>query len=214
MKTFDFNKIEDFDKHIKLSIPNYDFLIGQVKMLVEAFAEKGFPIVDVGCSTGSLIDSLEIHDTTCYGVDSSNLIHSIPHIQHNKSFIKEDFFEWEMPKNCSVVTSIFFLQFLGYADRLRALQKITENMIPKGRLIICEKTYFHDNRIEHIMNSHHLQEKRKNFDDKSILDKNIELSNSMKLSTDEELLGDLSQYGDVTVFFKSLGFTGYIVKIK
>ena len=213
MKTFDFNKISDFDEHIRMSIPNYEFLVEQVKMLVEAFAEKGFPVVDVGCSTGSLIDSLDIHSTTCYGIDNSDLIQTLPHVQHNKSFIKQDFFEWDMPRNCSVVTCIFFLQFLGYADRLLALRKIIEHMIPKGRLIICEKTYFHDTRIEHIMNSYHLQQKRHSFDDKNILDKNIELSNSMKLSTDIELLEDLKEYGDVTVFFKSLGFTGYIVKV-
>jgi len=72
LKTFDFNKIEDFDEHIRLSIPNYDFLFEQVKVLVEAFAEEECPVVDVGCSTGRLVSSLTV--SQCYGIDSSSLI--------------------------------------------------------------------------------------------------------------------------------------------
>jgi len=215
MNTFQFDKIRDFDKHISLSIPNYEYMCNQVKMFTEAFSEPNSVIVDVGCSTGKFINELDVDwSVDCYGVDSSDLIEGvIQNRTQNKIFCKADFLTWSMPENCSVVTSMFFLQFLGYHDRINALNKIANSLNPDGRMIICEKTYFHDLRIEHIVTAHHLEEKRNHFTDTEILDKNIQLSNSMKLRTDEELIEELGAFGDVSVFFKSLGFTGCIVKI-
>jgi len=217
VKEFDFNTIDDFDEHIRLSIPNYEFLISQVKMYIDAFAESNCPVVDVGCSTGSLIASIDAsEDIQFYGIDESILIDNAIATNEsiNKHFEQVDFFEWDMPKDCSVVCSVFFLQFLGYKERKTALKKMTKHLIEGGRLIVCEKTYFHDSRIEHIVSANYLEEKRANFSDKDILDKNTKLGNSMKLKTDRELITELSAYGDVTVFFKSLGFTGCIVRVK
>lgn len=215
MQTFDFNSIKDFDKHISLSIPNYEFLFTQVKMLVEVFAERNTSVVDVGCSTGRLIDSLEVDPSTkCLGIDSSNLINKVmkKNSQLNKRYVKKDFNGCVFPEKCSVVSAIFFLQFLGSMERQQALRKMRHCLNNKGVMIVCEKTYYKDTRLEHIFSSHYLEAKRKDFTDKAILDKNIKLAASMKLVSDHQLIGELSEYGDVSVFFKSMGFIGCVVR--
>ena len=43
MKKFDFNKIKDFDRHINLSIPDYENLTKQVETYAQYFIEEGKP---------------------------------------------------------------------------------------------------------------------------------------------------------------------------
>ena len=95
MKKFDFNKIDDFDKHISLSIPNYEFLKEHIVYLIEALTEENTNILDLGCSTGSLLKSIDKRESCQYfGFDTSNLLPKInqpnTHFQ-NRDIVKDNF---------------------------------------------------------------------------------------------------------------------------
>jgi len=219
LKDFNFDALDDFDKHISMSIPHYESLFDQVKTLVETFSEDGYPVIDVGCSTGRLIRALDIPNVEKVGVDLSELINeavSLP-LEHNRKFRKGDFFDFDTDNNayykgCSVVVSMFFLQFLGIRAREKALIKMKDMLMGGGTLIVCEKTSCDDSQIENVFRSKHLEWKRSHFSDEEILDKSQSLMNSMRTLSDGNLQEELSRIGEPHLFFKSMGFSGYILR--
>jgi len=220
-KRFDFNEIDDFDKHISMSIPHYESLFEQVVALVETFSEPESNVVDIGCSTGRLIRSIDAPRVHKIGIDNSDLInvaiteHSddeFIHFHKSNIFYLNDIATELLVGKCSVVISMFFLQFLGVTGRHRALQIMDSFLIRQGRLIVCEKTSFADHQLDNVFRAAHLEWKRKHFSDSEILNKSMKLMRSMKIMSDEEIVKELSQIGKPELFFKSMGFSGYIVK--
>ena len=55
---FDFNTVNDFDNHIRLSIPNYDQLFDTFLSLTSIYSEPHTCVIDYGCSTGKLLNKL------------------------------------------------------------------------------------------------------------------------------------------------------------
>lgn len=210
MPNFDFNTIDDFDRHIELSIPNYEFMVSLVKEYMEIFAEPSTNIVDIGCSTGKLIRSLDKIDASYHGIDTSNLLKT--EFVDGVSLVKKDIFDWTFPEKCSVISSIFFLQFLSPRCRRKVLDMVTKNLLAGGYFIVCEKTICDDPTIENVNTALYLQRKRDEFNDAQILDKSIQLTRSMFTITNTALFNELSIVGTPTVFFKSYGFIGYIVR--
>jgi predicted TPR repeat methyltransferase len=71
---FDFNSMENFDNHIDSSIPSYGVMAQMVRNLSPWFLSPSKSIVDLGCSTGKLLESIT-HDGMKYGVDiATNLL--------------------------------------------------------------------------------------------------------------------------------------------
>jgi tRNA (cmo5U34)-methyltransferase len=201
---FDFDSVENFDKHIELSIPDYNSMIHIVKEMIECFAGSGGTHLDVGCSTGKLV--LEVNDMgiDTLGVDLSSIIQDAPQLR------KENYFSFN-GGSFDVITSIFFLQFMKRNGRKRALDKMVSELEPGGRLIICEKTHFNDPVIESVMDASYLKYKSQHFSAEEILEKKFQLAESMFLKTESELLQELNKYGETSVFWKSYGFMGVIV---
>lgn len=211
MKSFDFNKIDDFDKHINLSIPNYEFLKNQVKFLIEALTEKETNVVDLGCSTGALLLSLDkTPSCSYYGYDISNLLPEED--LEGIHFEKSDILEIEYPNNCSVISSIFTLQFLPRHKRSEVVSKVYDSLNEGGYFIMCEKTHSSDPVLESITNSVYYKYKREHFSDEEILQKQQELTNVMKLKTVLEIEKELSMFSTVEIFWKSYGFCGFIAR--
>lgn len=211
MQNFDFNKIDNFDTHIGLSIPNYDFLKDHVKMLIEALAEKETLILDLGCSTGSLLKEIEKEPSCKYiGYDISNLIEVAEF--ENLNFIKADITKIEYPKNTSVISSLFTLQFLPKQKRKEVVEKAYKSLNEGGYFIICEKIHSEDPCLESITNSIYYKYKRKNFSDTEILQKQQQLTNVMKLKTISEIEKELELFSHKEIFWKSYGFCGFIAR--
>ena len=84
---FDFKSIQDFDKHINLSIPNYKNLSNVFSGITCAFAQPESSVVDIGCSTGRFLSSLPKTKNCKYiGIDESVLQNSF----NNFEFIQAD----------------------------------------------------------------------------------------------------------------------------
>lgn len=211
MNNFDFNKIKDFDRHINLSIPNYDFLSNHLKFLVEALTESETNVLDLGCSTGSLLLSLERNKSCNYfGYDISNLLPL--ELETEVNFEKSDITKIDFPTNTSVISSIFTLQFLPRHKRKEVIQKAYDSLNDGGYFIVCEKTHSNDPCLESITNSIYYKYKREHFTDEEILQKQQELTSVMKLKTPKEIEEELSIFSFVEIFWKSYGFCGFIAR--
>jgi len=205
---FDFNKIEDFDKHISLSIPNYDMLSAQIITYADYFLEWGYNVYDLGCSTGRHLKLMAKKDGIDYiGYDSSNLI---PKDTEYCKFIKADLHDIKLGPS-SLVLSIFTLQFLHEKTREKILDEVMKSLKPGGALIVAEKTFSCDSKIQSIMDSAHREYKSQHFKPAEIFKKEIELRDNMRPKRYHDLVRELSEIGTVQEIWRSFNFVAFIV---
>lgn len=201
---FNFSDIENFDKHIEMSIPDYNSMNRIVKELIKFFVGTDGTHLDVGCSTGKLVFDLHVKNIHSIGIDTADII------QDSEYLIKGDYFKKHF-EPVNLITSIFFLQFLRETERKKALDKMMSEVKAGGHLIICEKTHFDNPVIENVMETSYLKFKRQHFTAEEILEKKFQLAESMFLKTEIQLMDELWKYGKPSVFWKSYGFMGIIV---
>lgn len=210
MSKFDFNKVKDFDKHIRLSIPNYDWLVNEIVQFSKYFIDENTNVYDIGCSTGTLIKRLatSVSGANYIGVDNSNLI---PKSDEIVTFMREDLRKFKAMSNASFITSIFTLQFLPRAERAGVIEKIADALNRGGGFIVCEKTYSKTARMQDIVNSKYYQFKERHFPAKDIIRKEQQLRENLRLQTLEELMKEFSKVGSVDIFWRSYNFVGFVV---
>jgi tRNA (cmo5U34)-methyltransferase len=188
-------------------------MIKQVINYVECLSQGETSVIDIGCSTGSMLKAINHKpDVTYIGIDNSNLIQK--NDDKNIWFIKDDVFNFEFGDfiESSVTTCIFTLQFIARHKRKHLLDKIFEHMVDGGVLIITEKVHMDDPQIESINTVNYLTSKRMNFSDTDILDKADKLTRTLNIRTESELIKELEAYGLVIPFWKNYSFSGYIVR--
>lgn len=205
---FDFNKVENFDRHIALSIPAYDLLNKQVLDYSDYFIDWGFNVYDLGCSTGKLLKLMRKEGGVGYfGIDDSNLL---PASCDQIKYIRADLHNVVIEDAC-LITSIFTLQFLHRKTRERLLKNVKTNLIKGGAFIVAEKTYSEDPKIQSIMDSVYKESKSHHFSHEEIARKEIELRSNMKPARYSELIEELSQIGIVQEIWRSFNFVCFLV---
>ena len=205
MKNFDFNTVKDFDNHISSSILGYDLLYSLVKNLIEFYIKDGV-VYDLGCTSGKLISEIkEEHKVDCVGYDITDKNFIYDNIKLIKADIVKDKIDLS---NADVIMSIFTLQFIRFDDRIKVLKKVYDNLSDTGCFILCEKER---SVFDHKFEFANYQNKRNNFSDKEILDKERALRKVMHPVTTVQNRNLLNNAGfEHEIFFKSLNFTGYI----
>lgn len=204
---FDFNKVSDFEKHINLSIPNYNGLCDVFRPFVMEYANPEGNVLDIGCSTGSFLNSLDKREDINYiGSDIVDITK-----YKNFEFIKDDC-EIVLKKleNVDVIISMFTLQFLGKHKRKRVLNIVKKHIENGGIFLVSEKCLL-NTKVETVLKREHLQQKRKGFNDSEILNKDKDLFGSMFCLTESELLKELGNVGQTTQIWQSYNFKGYVV---
>ena len=208
-KPFNFKNIDDFDKHINLSIPSYDTLMNIFSGVLSEYAQPETNVVDIGCSTGKFLAQLnQIAECNYFGIDKNDM-----NKHSNFKFVQGDLeTELQEIKNISVIVSMFTLQFLGSKKRNRVL-KIIKQKIDEGAIfLVAEKVYLNDPIIQTLIHRMHVQEKRSNFSDKDILDKDTQLSVSMFCKDESNLVDEFKSLGTVCKIWQSYNFMGFVVK--
>ena len=209
---FNFELVEDFDKHIKLSIPNFEGIDNIFGCINKEYAQPESIVLDLGCSTGRYLNSLEkINEVTYIGCDTINFKNRKANFDFVNLDIEEALNNYK-DQNVSVIICMFTLQFLGLTKRNRVL-KLLKDFIDNGTtLLISEKTYLSHIKIQTLLHRLHIQDKRKYFTDKEILDKDNQLSVSMFCKTEKELEIELQELGYATKVWQSYNFMGYCVQ--
>ena len=96
-------------------------------------------------------------------------------------------------------------------DRQDIINKIHSGLNTGGAFIFSEKTFSCNPRIQDMMTFTFYDYKRKNFSDKEILDKEVQLRHMMKLNSKTELYEMLNNAGfEVHNFWQNFNFMGAI----
>ena len=129
----------------------------------------------------------------------------------NVNFEKKDVRNYTF-ENCSLVTSIFTLQFMPRKDRFDVLQNIYNGLNHGGAFIFAEKTVCEDSRLQEMITFNFYDYKRKHFEASDILEKEKTLRNMLKPNTWKELEGMLQCAGFKTAqpFWRNHMFVGAI----
>lgn len=213
MNKFGFDKVADeFDEHINLSIRGYDNLYKDVVDVIDFFVVDDTNFVDIGSSTGKLIsDVKKKHNRVNYiGIESESGFEKYP-VYENITLIK-DVIDYKFT-NCSVVTSIFTMQFVPINKRLDILKSVYEGLLPGGVFIISEKVEM-KSPFTGIFQDILINNKRPHFKDSDILDKNYSLRKIMRcLSIEENLsLLNLAGFSNIQQFWQNNRFVGFVCR--
>tara|TARA_R110000868_G_scaffold161145_2_gene391114 strand:- start:622 stop:1272 length:651 start_codon:yes stop_codon:yes gene_type:complete len=206
---FDFSAIEDFDAHISLSIPNYSGLMDVFTALFLEYMPPKGKCIDIGCSTGSLLNSLcELTEGDYIGVDNVRMAG----MTNTFTFKEEDCIDYlKNLESADIIISSFTLQFLGKHKRVQAVNELTRLVKGGATLLVAEKVYYEDAKVNTVMWREHIRQKRKAFTDTEILDKDYSLFGSMFCETQRSLDEELKSIGLTSQVWQSYNFKGFII---
>lgn len=211
---------EGFDNHINQSIRHYSDLWNDVLSMSQYFVEDYTNVVDIGCSTGKLLKAMIAQNTFApqanyIGVEVEPDFYdvldederNIPNLHYEKTDIRSFRFG-----NCSLVTSIFTLQFMPQRDRQDVIDCIYNGLHKGGAFIFAEKTVAESPRIHEIRTFTYYDFKRESFTTDDIMDKERTLRHMMKPNTRSELIDMVTNAGfeHVDSFWQNHAFTGFI----
>ncbi|NBR24734.1 MAG: hypothetical protein EBU08_13375 [Micrococcales bacterium] len=207
---FSFDTITDFDDHIAKSIPNYHLLNDAVRDLATFYAKEDFSIVDLGCSTGKLLESIPFEGDKL-GIDiSGNLL---PESHDNVQYVQKDLRSFRnLGKTPSLVISLFTLQFLPLADRPNILSLVYDELAEGGAFIWAEKVHEESGELERVMNSAYYDFKRLHFSASEIMKKERDLRPIMQTNTSMRnyIMAENAGFTVGTMFWKFYNFEAWL----
>jgi tRNA (cmo5U34)-methyltransferase len=198
------HRSEGFDSHIDMSIRGYSALLDDVVSLSRYLEEGSTNVVDIGCSTGKLTQRIHDHnklvsDVQYVGVEIAEGFSA--DLEDRKKSLPDASFLHPMDirdysfENCSLVTSLFTLQFMPYSCRKEILQRIYDGLNTGGAFIFGEKVDTTHSRIENMMRTVYYEFKNKSFDYEDIMKKELTLQNMLKPNSWKEIEDMLNEVG-------------------
>lgn len=181
MTNFFNQSVPEFDDHIRKSIPTVDAMYALCHDLTASMSQERTRVVDLGCSTGKFLRDTPKRSTVTYvGVDFVDWKwENTPQVQ----FKQEDaryFLRDGCSKGCSVVLSLFTLQFTPFNERSEVIELVANNLVSGGIFIIAEKVHAESRGVAEVIERNLIEWKRQNFTDAEILDKSKKLATSMR----------------------------------
>jgi tRNA (cmo5U34)-methyltransferase len=210
---FSFDTITDFDDHIAKSIPNYHLLNDSVRDLATFYAKEDFSIVDLGCSTGKLLESIPFEGAKL-GIDISDNL--LPDSHDNVEFVRKDLRAFKNLRGLgatpSLVISLFTLQFLPLADRPNILSLVYDELAEGGAFIWAEKVHEESGELERVMNSAYYDFKRLHFSASEIMKKERDLRPIMQTNTSTRnlIMAENAGFTVGTMFWKFYNFEAWL----
>ena len=222
MNDFTFaHREEGFDNHISKSIRNYTTLHDDIVKMSRYFVEDNSVVVDIGCSTGKTLAAMYdqnknfSNDVKYIGIDYADgfaeamnqRMQEYPELFLSQSDVRDYEFN-----NCSLITSIFTLQFVPRKDRQIILDKIYRGLNSGGGFIFSEKIYLSNSRIQDMITFMYYDFKREHFTEADIMQKEVTLRSMLRPNTWKELVVMLNNAGfkDIQTFWQSHNFVGAI----
>ena len=223
-ETWSFNNsvVENFDKHILSSIPQYKDIQNYIADISEWFLKENSRVYDVGCSTSNTTYAISLKNKNklnfvCIDISKKMLEVSKKKLnlfkKNNYNFLCSDICKIKKLKKHDLSLCILTLPFLTDEKKISLLKKIYKSLNKNGALIVVDKIYSDFAMSENIFNQVYYDFKLNSFTQKQILDKAKTLRSSMKLKTNKENI-DLFKKSGFTkyeIFFKWFNFCGYII---
>ena len=206
---FSFDTINDFDDHIAQSIPNYHTLSEAICNLSTYFMMEDTQVIDLGCSTGKLLERLP-HLGKKIGIDIADNL--LPESHGETLYVRKDLRALNNLGKSSLILSIFTLQFIPYEDRPHILSTIYESLVEGGAFIWAEKVREESGELEQVLHGAHYDFKRKAFTAEQILNKERDLRPIMKVnsSTRNQILAENAGFTVGTMFWKFFNLEAWV----
>lgn len=218
---------EGFDNHIDKSIRGYSDLIDDVIGLSRYFIEDHTYVIDIGCSTGKMTQRMieanqdHSHNANYVGVEiAEGFFKDLDKREReinktyswaNVEFHKEDIRYYNL-YDCSLVTSIFTLQFMPPSERQEVIKNIHYSLNKGGAFIFAEKTICENAKFQDMLTFNYYDFKRQNFSTEDIMDKERTLRHMLKPNTwkeIEEMIYDAG-FSNLQPFWRNHMFVGAI----
>ena len=209
IEPFSFDTITNFDQHIAQSIPNYHTLTEAICDLSTYFMTDETHVIDLGCSTGKLLERLP-HRGKKTGIDiSENLL---PESHDETLYIRKDLRAFSQFGSASLILSIFTLQFIPHEDRPSILETIYQSLVEGGAFIWAEKVREENGELEQAINGAFFDFKRKAFTPEQILNKERDLRPIMKVNSSfrNQALAENAGFTVGTMFWKFYNFEAWL----
>lgn len=214
--TFSFDTIDDFDRHIELSIPNYTHIYELVEAMSTYFIKPNTNIYDLGCSTGLMLKNLSIFNS----VEGVRFIgYEVSENMRPKTITGWEWYRKDITdsklimNNASLILSIFTLQFLSLDEREGVLERCHRGLNREGAMIVCEKTYIDNTFLNDVFTFSYYDYKQKTFNENEILSKQRDLRYIMRPQSEKENIEMFNRAGfnKIELFFASLMFRGWVL---
>jgi len=212
---------EEFDKHVRQSVPQYEELQEMIAQLSDFFVQIHSVVYDLGCGTGETIQKInnrhENKRLQFVGVDNSVDMLMKAQVKNKESeqfqWVNQSLESFEFLSPTPLVLSILTLQFLNKQHRRGLLEKIYKQLEIGGAFILVEKVLAKDSAIQDIFSqSYHDFKEVNGFSAQEILMKDKSLRgvlNPLHQKEMEELLLSVG-FKTIEVFHKTWNFVGWI----
>ena len=151
---FDSSVVDNFQEHIKTSVPLYTEGHEMICMLSDYFCENGSYVYDIGCSRGELIKKLAAYsnlslniigiesecsfaEAASYEISSKNEEKN-PFSNHNIQIVNESILDSSLSES-SLITSYYTMQFIHPRYRQDLFDKIYSSLHWGGHLLYLRK---------------------------------------------------------------------------
>ncbi len=210
----------NFDAHIKKSVPLYVWSHNLSLNFSEFFLTEKTNVYDLGCSTGTFLHLLSSRypkgKHKYFGIDEIKGMCQISKRKNKKRSdvkILNNKIENVKFKKSSLITSFYTMQFINPKKRQLIFNKIYKNLNWGGGFIMFEKVRAKDARFQDMTNQIYENFKLdQGFTYKEILSKSLSLKGVMEPFSSDANLKMLKRAGfkDIITILKFLNFEGFL----
>ncbi|MGH1516251.1 methyltransferase domain-containing protein [Chryseobacterium sp. JK1] len=213
---------ENFDEHVKLSVPYYNQGHDLICSLSDFFVNNGSHIYEIGCSTGTLLEKIHHrnHDMekqikiTGIDIEQDMIFQAQKKCAdfNNVNLICDDIINLELEKS-DLIISYYSVQFINPRVRQLVIDKIYNSLNWGGAFIYFEKVRACDARFQDIISTLYMEYKLdRGYTPEEIISKQRSLKGVLEPFSTNGNLDLLKRAGfeDVTSVMKYLCFEGFL----
>ena len=210
-----------FDAHVSKSIPGYFECHDIINILCDHFLVKDDKLLDIGCSTGTLLKKLSLRHNNpnlkFLGIDSSIQMIKLAKekcAEENRiTFKNSSFSDIEFETKFDVITLVYTTQFVRPKERQDFVNSVFDLLTWGGALFMFEKTRGADARFNEIINNAYLEWKIENgFSEEEVMAKLRSLRGKMEPFSVKGNIDMLNRAGfkDIETVWKWGPFEGFL----
>lgn len=211
---------EQFDQHVRQSVPFYDLIQSSIAQLSDYFVSPSGLIYDLGCSTGETIALLEKRhagkNLRYIGVDNSKDMLEQALLKntnnHRADFNQTPLEGFAFEEKSRFILSILTIQFISVEKRRQIIHNIYDALYEGGAFVFVEKTISSSPLLQDMLT--HIQYDMKiqsGLTHEEILLKQESLRGVMNPLPVKKNIQLLRNAGfEVEIFLKHWQFTGFI----
>lgn len=220
--SFSGNTANEFDEHVKRSIPLYDEGQELICQLSDYFLKEDSVVYDLGSSTGSLLEKLAHWNinkpkTQFIGVElEENMVAfartKLGNKHKNVEFRVDDILTTEL-KPCDLIVAYYTVQFIHPRVRQELINRIYQALHWGGAFILFEKVRANDARFQDIFTGLYTEYKlKKGYQADEILNKQRSLKGVLEPFSSQGNIDLLKRAGfvDIVSIAKYVCFEGFL----